>query len=102
MHQYQRNLYLGRLDELGIELVHQLEPLRLADGAALMRNVFSYRELTISEIGTFVVVGGRSPQFPLYQPLIDAGIEVRRAGDCLGARTTEEAVHEGTLATLVG
>ncbi len=102
MHQYQRNLYLGRLDELGIELVHHLEPLRLADGAALMRNVFSYRELTIGEIGTFVVVGGRSPQFPLYQPLIDAGVEVRRAGDCLGARTTEEAVHEGTLATLVG
>jgi hypothetical protein len=102
MHQYQRNLYLGRLDELGVELVSHVEPLRLGAGELLVRNVFSEREMTLDEVGTLVVVGGREPDFPLYEPLLEAGINVERAGDCLGARTTEEAVHEATVAALAG
>ncbi|MSX02869.1 MAG: oxidoreductase [Actinobacteria bacterium] len=101
MHQYQRNLYLGRLDELGVELLHHLDPVGLAEGAVLMRNVFSDRETLVEDVGTLVAVGGRSPQCALYAPLVDAGVAVERAGDCLGARTTEEAVHEGTLAALL-
>ncbi len=100
MHQYQRNLYLGRLDDLGIELISHLEPLRLGAGELLMRNVFSDRETTLFDLGTLVVVGGREPYFPLYEPLVEAGLKVERAGDCLGARTTEEAVHEATVVAL--
>ena len=102
MHQYQRNLYLGRLDQLGVELVSHVEPLRLGAGELLVRNVFSEREMTIDDVGTLVVIGGREPYFPLYEPLIEAGINVERVGDCLGARTTEEAVHEATVAALAG
>ena len=102
MHQYQRNLYLGRLDQLGVELVSHVEPLRLGDGQLLVRNVFSEREMTINDFGTLVIVGGREPHFPLYEPLVEAGINVERVGDCFGARTTEEAVHEATVAALAG
>ena len=102
MHQYQRNLYLGRLDELGVELVSHVEPIRLGAGELLVRNVFSEREMTLDDVGTLVVVGGREPYFPLYEPLVEAGINVERVGDCLGARTTEEAVHEATVAALAG
>jgi hypothetical protein len=102
MHQYQRNLYLGRLDELGVELVSHVEPLRLGDGQLLVRNVFSEREMTLDDVGTLVVVGGREPHFPLYEPLVEAGINVERVGDCFGARTTEEAVHEATVVALAG
>ena len=49
-----------------------------------------------------VVVGGREPDFPLYEPLVEAGINVERVGDCFGARTTEEAVHEATVVALAG
>ena len=95
MHQYQRNLYLGRLDELGVELVSHVQPLRLGAGELLVRNVFSEREMTLNDVGTLVVVGGREPQ-------VEAGINVERVGDCFGARTTEEAVHEATVVALAG
>ena len=58
--------------------------------------------MTIDDVGTLVVAGGREPYFPLYESLLKAGLNVERAGDCLGARTTEEAVHEATVVALAG
>ena len=43
VHQYQRNLYLARLDEAGVELVHHLRPVGLRPGAVECVNVFSHR-----------------------------------------------------------
>ena len=74
----------------------------LRTGELLVRNVFSEREMTLNDVGTLVVVGGREPHFPLYEPLVEAGINVERVGDCFGARTTEEAVHEATVVALAG
>jgi pyruvate/2-oxoglutarate dehydrogenase complex dihydrolipoamide dehydrogenase (E3) component len=100
MHQYQRNLYLGRLHDLGVELVQHVEPVALGGGAVECRNVFSDRPVTLPGVGTLVLAAGREPRSELYEPLLGAGLTVERAGDCLGARTAEEAVHEGTVAAL--
>ena len=100
VHQYQRNLYLARLDEAGIELVHHLRPLSVSAGAAMFENVFSGRRVELDGVDTLVVHAGRTAGDELYLELEAAGVTVERAGDCLGPRSFEEAIREGTLAGL--
>jgi 2,4-dienoyl-CoA reductase-like NADH-dependent reductase (Old Yellow Enzyme family) len=93
LHQYQRNLYLARLDELGVGIRHHHE---LADGPVL-RHVFSGRSRPLGQVATLVLAQGRQPVDELWP-----GLEIHpgavRAGDVLGPRTLEEAVLEGTMA----
>jgi 2,4-dienoyl-CoA reductase-like NADH-dependent reductase (Old Yellow Enzyme family) len=96
LHQYQRNLYLGRLDELGIEILHHHE---LA-GTSL-RHVFSGRTAPVPEAATLVLAQGRTPADELWAQL-ESHPGAVRAGDVLGPRTLEEAVLEGTLAVVNG
>jgi 2,4-dienoyl-CoA reductase-like NADH-dependent reductase (Old Yellow Enzyme family) len=92
LHQYQRNLYLARLDELGVEIRHHVE--LTPDG---LRHVFSGRTKTIPHPETIVVAQGRVPADELW-PALQGHPGAVRAGDVLGPRTLEEAVLEGTLA----
>jgi 2,4-dienoyl-CoA reductase-like NADH-dependent reductase (Old Yellow Enzyme family) len=94
LHQYQRNLYLGRLDELGIEILHHHE---LA-GTGL-RHVFSGRTAPLPVLATLVLAQGRIPADELW-PALASHPGAVRAGDVLGPRTLEEAVLEGTLAVV--
>jgi 2,4-dienoyl-CoA reductase-like NADH-dependent reductase (Old Yellow Enzyme family) len=93
VHQYQRNLYLGRLDRLGVRLMHHTE---LADGG--LRHVFSGRTAALpAGLATLVLAQGRVPDDALWRAL-EGRPGVVRAGDVLGARSAEEAILEGTLA----
>jgi NADPH-dependent 2,4-dienoyl-CoA reductase/sulfur reductase-like enzyme len=98
VHQYQRNLYLARLDEAGVELVHHLRPVAVAPGAVECVNVFSGREVRIEDLDTLVVSAGRRQRNDLHEALLAAGATVERAGDTLSPRSFEEAIREGTLA----
>ena len=99
VHQYQRNLYLARLDEAGVELHPPPAPGRAcAPGAVECVNVFSHRPVTIEGVDTLVVSAGRTARNDLHDALVVAGVPVERAGDCLGPRSFEEAIREGTLA----
>jgi 2,4-dienoyl-CoA reductase-like NADH-dependent reductase (Old Yellow Enzyme family) len=92
LHQYQRNLYLARLDEAGVEILHHHE---LVDGA--LSHVFSGRRRPLPGGVTLILAQGRVPADELWHALEDTP-GVVRAGDVLGPRTLEEAVLEGTLA----
>lgn len=96
VHQYQRNLYLARLDQHGIPIIHHVE-LAVGEEEVSLRHVFSGRSIPLPAIGTLVLAQGRVPADSLW-----AGLEGHpgavRAGDVLGPRTLEEAVLEGTLA----
>jgi hypothetical protein len=96
LHQYQRNLYLGRLDELGIEILHHHE---LA-GTSL-RHVFSGRTARMPDAATLVLAQGRTQADELWTQF-ESHPGAVRAGDVLGPRTLEEAVLEGTLAVVNG
>jgi 2,4-dienoyl-CoA reductase-like NADH-dependent reductase (Old Yellow Enzyme family)/thioredoxin reductase len=98
LHQYQRNLYLARLDELGVEIVHHTE-LAVEDGELRLRHVFSGRSEALPETATLVLAQGREPADELWAELEQRPGAVR-AGDVLGPRTLEEAVLEGTLAVM--
>jgi len=101
VHQYQRNMYLGRMDEAGIDLVHHLRLTGWDGATATFRNVFSEREHVLDGIDTLVVNDGRSAcGVGLFAALQDAGADVVRAGDALGPRSFEEAIREGTEAGL--
>jgi len=97
LHQYQRNLYLARLDAFGPALLHHTE---LADegGATVLRHVFSGRTTPLPEwLETLVLAQGRVPDDDLWVEL-EGRPGVERAGDVLGPRSAEEAILEGTLA----
>ncbi len=101
VHQYQRNLYLARLDEAGVELVHHLRLLAVDGGTARFENVFSLREVTHDGFDTVVAHEGRTAAGgDLYEALAEAGLDIVRAGDMLGPRSFEEAIREGTEAGL--
>jgi hypothetical protein len=97
LHQYQRNLYLARLDRAAVAIVHHSE--LAVDGDELMlRHVFSLRSDPLPQTtATVVLAQGRVPADDLWSELEQHPGAVR-AGDVLGPRTLEEAVLEGTLA----
>ncbi|MGH2915385.1 MAG: FAD-dependent oxidoreductase [Solirubrobacteraceae bacterium] len=95
LHQYQRNLYLARLDELGVEIIHHHE-LALEGERAVLRHVFSGRERQLIDGATLVLAQGRVPADELWAALQSHPGAVR-AGDVLGPRSLEEAVLEGTM-----
>jgi NADPH-dependent 2,4-dienoyl-CoA reductase/sulfur reductase-like enzyme len=94
LHQYQRNLYLGRLDTLGVRIRHHLE--LVPDGSRL-RHVFSGREEPIGDVATVVLAQGRVPDDALWRSL-EGRPGVVRAGDVLSPRSAEEAILEGVRA----
>ena len=96
LHQYQRNLYLGRLDEQDIPILHHHE-LALEGDAIELRHVFSGATRPLPEIATLVLAQGRAPADDLWQSL-ESHPSAVRVGDVLGPRTLEEAVLEGTRA----
>ena len=96
LHQYQRNLYLARLDELGVTILHHYE-LADNDGEPILRHVFSGRSRPLPAVATVVLAQGRVPADELWNEL-ESHPGAVRAGDVLGPRTLEEAVLEGTLA----
>ncbi|MGI8716019.1 MAG: FAD-dependent oxidoreductase [Solirubrobacteraceae bacterium] len=96
LHQYQRNLYLARLDELGVVLEHHQE-LASLHGEPALRHVSSGRTSALAPLHTLVLAQGRAPADELWSEL-ESHPGAVRAGDVLGPRSLEEAVLEGTLA----
>ncbi|MFL5860717.1 MAG: FAD-dependent oxidoreductase, partial [Solirubrobacteraceae bacterium] len=98
LHQYQRNLYLARLDELGVAILHHHE-LALDGNELGLRHVFSGTPRALPDVATVVLAQGRVPADELWSAL-EAHPSAVRAGDVLGPRTLEEAVLEGTRAAI--
>ncbi|HEY5430452.1 MAG TPA: FAD-dependent oxidoreductase [Solirubrobacteraceae bacterium] len=99
LHQYQRNLYLQRLDDLRIRILHHHE-LVFAPDAVALAHVFSGRRAPLPAHATLVLAQGRVPADELWHEL-ESHPGAVRAGDVLGPRTLEEAVLEGTMTAVV-
>jgi NADPH-dependent 2,4-dienoyl-CoA reductase/sulfur reductase-like enzyme len=92
LHQYQRNLYLARLDDAGVAILHHTE----VTGGGL-RHLFSGRASPLPQVATIVYAHGREPEDELWAQLEGQPGRVR-AGDVLGPRSAEEATLEGVTA----
>jgi 2,4-dienoyl-CoA reductase-like NADH-dependent reductase (Old Yellow Enzyme family)/thioredoxin reductase len=99
VHQYARNLYLARLYEAGVRLVHHVELTGAAPGGLLFRNLFSPELEVELEADAVVLALGRVPVDELGPELRALGMPVQEAGDCRSPRSLEEAIYEGTLAS---
>ena len=98
LHQYQRNLYLGRLDELRD---HDPAPPRAGPRRRRARAApcVLRRPRPCPDVATLVLAQGRAPADDLWAAL-ESHPGAIRVGDVLGPRTLEEAVLEGTRAIL--
>lgn len=98
VHQYRRNLYLQRLYRVGVHVLHHHALAGTTDGEVELENVFA-RELRVRlPADVLVLAQGRIPDDALAPQLVEVGLRVEEAGDCLSPRSLEEAVLEGTLA----
>ena len=92
LHQYQRNLYAGRLYRAGIEIWHHLELASWDGRRASFTNVFAPELVADLEADALVLALGRVPVRELD---VQGAVEV---GDRLSPRSLEEAILEGSLA----
>jgi 2,4-dienoyl-CoA reductase-like NADH-dependent reductase (Old Yellow Enzyme family)/thioredoxin reductase len=98
MHQYQRNLYLGRLYRAGIRIEHHVELTGARPRSVELRNLLA-PELELDVPAEVLVLAlGRVPARGLAAELEARGLVVEQAGDVLSPRSIEEATLEGTLA----
>jgi 2,4-dienoyl-CoA reductase-like NADH-dependent reductase (Old Yellow Enzyme family)/thioredoxin reductase len=98
VHQYRRNLYLARLYESGVTIVHHLALVSAARGEVSFRNVFAPALTHRVAADGLVLALGRVPADSFAPELAAQGIAIAEAGDCLSPRSLEEAMLEGTLA----
>lgn len=98
MHQYARNLYLGRLYRAGVRIQHHVELTGARAGAVELRNLVAPELELELEADLLVLALGRVPESGPAQELTARGLVVERAGDALSPRSIEEATLEGTLA----
>jgi pyruvate/2-oxoglutarate dehydrogenase complex dihydrolipoamide dehydrogenase (E3) component len=98
IHQYQRNLYGARLYRAGVRLEHHLELVGAEGCRVRFRNVFAQDIEALLPANLLILALGRVPERRLADRLVGGGVDVHEAGDCLGPRSMEEAILEGTLA----
>ena len=100
LHQYSRNVYIGRLLRAGVRIENWLALQKAEEGSASFRNIFAPDLETSIPCDVLALSLGRVPNQSLEADLRARGIEVETAGDCRSPRTIEEAVLEGTLAAM--
>ncbi len=98
VHQYRRNLYLQRLYRAGVRVLQHHALAGASAGEVELSNVFAPELYMRIPADLLVLAQGRVPEDTLAPQLVEAGLRVEEAGDCLSPRSLEEAILEGTLA----
>ncbi len=100
LHQYVRNVYLERMYRLGVTMMPHHEPVAVQAGAVTLRNQFTHELITLEGVDNVVLSLGRVADTELYDLLKGQVAELYQIGDCLSARTMEEATYEAMRAAL--
>jgi len=94
---YTRNLYVGRLYKLGVDMVMHARLYGAEDGNVFFQNSISDEPIIVDEVDTLVLSMGVRPVNDLAQSLAAAGIEYTAIGDCVVPRSAEEAIYEAHI-----
>ncbi len=89
---------LRRMSTLGIDVIPLHEPSaasRLEDGIVVVENVYTRQAREIGEVTLLTYATPRVADDALAAPLIAAGLDVRRIGDCYAPRTVMSATSDG-------
>jgi 2,4-dienoyl-CoA reductase-like NADH-dependent reductase (Old Yellow Enzyme family)/thioredoxin reductase len=98
VHQYLRNEYIKRLNELNITVKAQHDFGGIEDKSVIVRNLFTNKKMEES-YSKVVLALGRVPVRDLYEEL-KHDYETHQIGDCSAPRTIEEATYEGLMTSL--
>ena len=96
--QYIRDMSVGRLHKLGVEMIPYVR-LHGADAdTAYFEHTMSGEPVVLEDTDTLVLCSGHERATTLADELAEFEIEMHLAGDCNAPRTAEEAVLEGLKA----
>lgn len=93
--QYARDKWLGDLHRLGVEIIPYARLFGVDPDSAYFQHTLSGEPLVMEGVDTVVTALGHQPVTTLANQLSKWSGEVHQIGDCLAARTVEEAVLEG-------
>ena len=93
--QYARDAWLGVLHRLGVAIHPHLRFFGVDAETAYFQHVLSGEPVILERVDTVVTAMGHRSETGLAEALEDWDKEVHVIGDCLAARTVEEAVLEG-------
>jgi len=92
---YVRDAWVGALHRVGVEVIPYAHLYGANESAVYFEHSASREALVLDDVDTLVTALGNESRRELEFALQDSAIEVHLAGDCLAARTAEEAVYEG-------
>ncbi|MEM7429622.1 MAG: FAD-dependent oxidoreductase [Pseudomonadota bacterium] len=97
MQLYARNHYVGRLHKLGVTVRTHARLFGADDDTAYFQDTLTGEAIVIDNTDTLVLALGHVPDDGLAAALEGMAAEIHMIGDCVAARTAEEAVYEGMI-----
>ena len=95
LHAYTRDRWVGELHKLGVEIIPYAK-LYGADGQSVYcQHLSSQQPIVLEDVDTLVTALGHIGDRDLQTQLYGLATEVHAIGDCLAARSAEEAILEG-------
>ncbi|MCB5410681.1 FAD-dependent oxidoreductase [Pseudogemmobacter faecipullorum] len=95
LQQYVRDLWAGRLHQLGIEVIPYARLFGVDTDTAYFLHGASGQPIILEGLDSLVLATGRSPLLELEPVLHAAGLPFITIGDCATPRSAEEAIYEG-------
>ena len=92
---YMRDLWLGELHKLGVQLIPMGRLFGVDEDTVYFQHTTSGEPIVCEDVDTLILAQGHRPVTELEDSLSNWGGRVHVIGDCLAARTAEEAVLEG-------
>ena len=97
MQLYARNHYVGRLHKLGVETRTHVRLFGADEDTAYFQDTLTGDAVVLEGTDTLVLALGHVPDDGIATELEDLAGEIHMIGDCVAARTAEEAVYEGMI-----
>lgn len=99
LQQYVRDLWAGKLHEMGIETIPYARFYGADGDSAYFLHAASGKPVVIEGVDTVVLASGRAPDSMLEHQVKSLGRPHVTVGDCTIARSAEEAIYDGFVTT---
>ena len=99
LQQYLRDLWIGRLHEAGIAVIPFARIYGLDHDTAWFLHTTSGAAIEVAGVDSLVLVEGNIPDQALEREIAGLGLPTISIGDCMIARSAEEAIYDGLVQT---
>lgn len=92
---YVRDELVARLHKAGIEVLNYMRLYGVDSNSVYLQHTASEEAVVVDAVDSLVLCSGHVSDDDLWQQLAGSDMEIHAIGDCLTARTAEEAIYEG-------